>query len=72
MSNLQKHAKSCWGTEAVKAADQTKDVSEAWDSVAKPLGKDALITAIFEWVGKGKVTYSHQQHTKTQTKYVIS
>jgi hypothetical protein len=48
MSNLQKHAKSCWGAEAVEAADQTKDVSEAWDSVVKPLRKDGSITAIFE------------------------
>ena len=70
-SNLRKHAKSCWGAETVEAADRTKDVSEARDSVVKPLGKDGSITAIFERVGKGKVTYSHRQHTKAQTKYVI-
>jgi hypothetical protein len=38
--------------------------------VVKPLSKDGSITAIFERVGKGKVSYSHQQHTKTEAKYV--
>jgi hypothetical protein len=55
MSNLRKHAKSCWGAETVEAADQTKDVTEAQDSVVKPLGKDGSITAIFERVGKERL-----------------
>jgi hypothetical protein len=38
--------------------------------VVKPLSKDGSITAIFERVGKGKVSYSHQQHTKTEAKYM--
>jgi hypothetical protein len=63
--------KTCWGAEAVEAADQTKDVTEAWNSVVNPLLKDGSITAIFERVGKGKVTYSRQQHTKTKTKAEI-
>jgi hypothetical protein len=58
-SNLQKHVKTCWGAEAVEAADQTKDVTEARNSVVNPLLKDGSITGIFERVGKGKVTYSH-------------
>jgi hypothetical protein len=69
-SNLRKHAKSCWGAGAVEAADRTQDVLEARDSVVKPLSKDGTITAVFERVGKGKVSYSHRQHTKTETKYV--
>ena len=28
------------------------------------------ITAAFERKGKGKITYSHRQHTKMETKYV--
>ena len=71
-SYLQKHAKSCWGTKAVEAADKTKDVTKAHDSVVKLLLKDGLITAVFERVGKKKVSYSHQQHTKTETKYVAA
>ena len=61
-SNLKKHSRSCLGTEPVKAADRTKAVSEARDYVVKSLSKDGSIAAIFESVGKGKATYSHQQH----------
>ena len=69
-SILHKHTKLCWGPEAVEAADQTKDITEACSSVVKPLAKDGSITAIFERVAKGKVSYSHRQHTKTEAKYV--
>ena len=65
-SNLQKHAKSCWGMKAVKDGDHTKEVAEAHDSVL--MMKDGSITEIFKRVTKGKVSYSHQQHTKTETK----
>jgi hypothetical protein len=67
-SNMRKHAKLCWGYDAVEAADRTKNAKEAHYSVIKPLTKDGSITAIFERVGKGKVTYSHRQYTKTETK----
>jgi len=62
--------KSCWGTEAVEAADRTKDVTKVHESVVKPLSKDGSIMAIFKRVGKGKVSYSHRQHTKTEAKYM--
>jgi hypothetical protein len=68
MSNMQTHAKLCWGADVVEAADRTKNAKEACDSVIKPLTKDGSIMAIFECVGKGKVTYSHRQHMKTETK----
>ena len=58
-SNLRKHVKSCWGLDAVEAADRTKNITEACDSVVQPLSKDGSITAVFERVGKGKVSYSH-------------
>ena len=58
-SNLCKHVKSCWGPDAVEAADRTKNATEACDSVVQPLSKDGSIMAIFERVGKGKVLYSH-------------
>ena len=67
-SNLRKHAKRCWGDGVVTAAD---DVGNA-DAVRKsaPGGKmtAASITAIFERTGKGKITYSHAQHTKTEAR----
>ena len=68
-SNLRKHAKICWGDDVVKAADETKDLACAQAIVAKSGLENASITAMFERVkGKGAVTYSHKQHTKTETK----
>ena len=67
-SNLRKHAKICWGEEAVAAADQTRDVNAAREALGKV--KDGSITEAFERVAKGKVTYSHRQHTTTESRYV--
>jgi hypothetical protein len=68
-SNLRKHAKICWGDDNVKAADDTKDVKLARGIIAKSGLANASITAMFERAkGKGAVTYSHTQHTKTETK----
>lgn len=53
----------------MKAADETKDVKLARGIVAKSGLGNASITAMFERAkGKGVVTYSHRQHTKTETK----
>ena len=30
---------------------------------------DRQITAVFEQTGKGKVTYSNHQHTRSETRY---
>ena len=68
-SNLRKHANICWGDDVVKAADETKDLTRARAIVAKSGLGNASITAMFERAkGKGMVTYSHMQHTKTETK----
>ena len=67
-SNMRKHAKLCWGEETVKLADEAKNVQEARTTISGV--KDGSITASFERKGKGKVTYSHRQHTRTETKYV--
>jgi uncharacterized glyoxalase superfamily protein PhnB len=68
-SNLRKHAKICWGDDIVMAADATKDVKLARSVVAKSGLGNASITAMFERAkDQGAVTYSHRQHTKTETK----
>ena len=64
--NLRKHAKICWGVETVAAADGTRNVNDAREALKKV--KDGSITEAFERVGKGKVTYSHRQHTTTQAR----
>ena len=53
----------------MQAADETKDVNVARGIVAKSGLGNASIAVMFErQKGKGVVTYSHTQHTKTETK----
>ena len=65
-SNIHKHAKKCWGVDTIKAAMNTGNVTEALDILSKY--KDGSIAAAFRLKGKGKATYSHQQHTTTETR----
>ena len=67
-SNLCKHAKICWGEEVVAAADDTRDVCAACKAPGKMESVNLSITAVFEWISKGKVTYSHCQHTMTEAR----
>ena len=67
-SGLRRHAKNCWGNEAVEAADGTQDLDSARIVLAKTKLRDGSITAEFERIGKGKVTFSHHQHTSTEAR----
>jgi hypothetical protein len=70
-SGLRRHAKMCWGDEAVSAADNTRDLDGARAVLAKSgLKRNGSITQAFERIGKEKVSYSHRQHTYTETRYV--
>jgi len=57
-SNLRRHAIRCWGDDAVAAADQTSNAKVAREALSNK-EVNGSITAAFERVGKGKVTYSH-------------
>ena len=70
--NMRRHAKTCWGDEAVRTADDARDVLEARTKVVRGILCNGSITAAFERKDKGKVLYSHRQHTKTETRYVAS
>ncbi|PBK81825.1 hypothetical protein ARMGADRAFT_947656, partial [Armillaria gallica] len=64
---MQKHIYLCWGPEVLDLADNMDDLEGA-QKVVKAHSKSGTITLIFEWLkGKGKVTYSHCTHTKTET-----
>ena len=63
--NLRKHTRICWGVETVAVADETRNYGAAFDLLK--LHKDRSITEAFKQKGKGKVTYSHRQHTTTQS-----
>ena len=68
-SNLRKHAISCLGEPSVKAVMDCANMKNACQSVDE-IKHTRSITAAFERKGKGKITYSHRQHSKTETKYV--
>ena len=71
-SNLRRHAKGCWGDEAVEAADNTKDIFAARDAMAKATHRNGSLTSAFERVSKGnRTSYSHRQHTKAEVRVVI-
>ena len=67
-SNLRKHAKSCWGEEVVKAADDARNADEVCTKIVPNYLRDGSITAAFERKGKGNIMYSHRQHTRQETK----
>lgn len=67
-SNLCKHAKICWGEEAMAAADNTRDVQAAHEALSKMKSVDSSITAAFKRVAKSRVTYSHRQHTTSEAR----
>lgn len=71
--NLIKHVKACrgWGEETWAAATACGTAKEARELVTKPgIKMSGSILTSFAQKGKGKVTYSHLNHTKTETKYV--
>jgi hypothetical protein len=61
-----KHAKISWGKDAVAAADDTRNVQTACEALRKMGSRNLSITDAFEWVSKGKVMYSHNQHTAAE------
>ena len=67
-SGLRRHAKNCWGDEAVAAADGTQDLEGARVVLLKTKLCDGSITAEFERIAKGKISYSHRQHTSTESR----
>lgn len=69
--SLIRHAKSCWGEEAVRAASEAKDVGYAREHVVGGILRSGSITAHFERKG-GTVTYSHRQHTRIETRTEIA
>ena len=71
-SNLLRHAKTCWGTEAVDTAMATRDLDAARKVMEKTKLRNGDITAEFQRIkGKGKVTYRHTQHTTSEARYVL-
>jgi hypothetical protein len=53
------------------AADSAKTADELRELIVDGKLKSSTITAAFTRQGKGKVTYSHRQHTKTEARAEI-
>ena len=70
-SNLLRHAKICWGSEAVEAATATQNLDAARDVLTKTKLRDGTIVAEFQRLSKDKVTYRHTQHTKSEARYLL-
>ncbi|KIK42769.1 hypothetical protein CY34DRAFT_65992, partial [Suillus luteus UH-Slu-Lm8-n1] len=66
-----KHVKRCWGETAYEAAQEAKTAESACESIVGSMLTTGSITSSFERKGKGKITYSHRQHTKSETKAEI-
>ena len=69
-SNLLRHARICWGVQAVEAATTTKDLDAARDVLSKTKLRDGSILTKFQRIGKGKVTYKHTQHMTAEARYI--
>ena len=67
MSNLQRHAKGCWGADAVESSKGV-NVEAAREIIGRGKLRDGSITTVFERIGKGKMTFSHCQHTTTEAR----
>ena len=70
-SNMRKHTKRCWGPDIIALADKADNTNEVRRTTIKGALNPQLIMAAFERKGKGKVTYSHCQHTKTEARAEI-
>ena len=62
------HVRKCWGEDALTKAYDAKAAEGAHEQLGGAGLRDRSITATFEGSGKGKVRYSHRQHTKAETK----
>jgi len=67
---MRKHVVGCWGESALKAVIDCGNVTDAREAV-KDIKKNGSIAAAFERKGKGKITYSHWQHTKTEMRWAL-
>ena len=71
--NLRKHVRHCWGDEILCGADKCGDLESTREGLNRcKKDVDGSITTAFERIRKGKITYSHCQHDKTQTRFVVT
>jgi uncharacterized DUF497 family protein len=65
---MRKHVKKCFSDEMVVAADKLNSAADVRATMLGGVLDSQSITAAFERTGKGVVTFSHRQHTKTEAR----
>ena len=70
-SNLLRHARICWGSEAVQAATAMQDLDAAREVLSKTKLRDGTILAKFQRLSKDKVTNRHTQHMTSEARYLL-
>ena len=65
-NNLRKHARKCWGIEALEAADRMSTAGNAKECVAK-FKRTGNLRVAFGAASKKTFRYSTIQHTPTET-----
>ena len=70
-SNLIRHAWKCFSEDTINAAKSAKNAQEVCNKIVGSILRDGSITAVFERKDCKVVTYSHHQHTKMETRYVV-
>lgn len=66
--NMHKHVKKCWLAEAIEALENVRTAEEAREKIVKGILKNGTITAMFEVMGKKKITYSNIPHTRAESR----
>lgn len=56
----------CWGEDIVRQVTEAGNIESARQALKDAKLIDGSITAVFNRMGKGKITYSHRQHTKAE------
>ena len=64
---LRVHAINCWGQENVKNSENASNITSARESLKGAELCDGSITTVFERMSKGKVSYSHRNHTEEES-----
>ena len=54
------------GTDILNATQQAKDVTVVRTNIVGSILRNGSIMVVFDQKGKGKISYSHQQHTHTK------
>lgn len=70
--NMACHVKSCWGENVWVQAKTLSTKADAMNLIKKRTeGRNRSITAFFQRVGKGSVTFSHRQLNNDETRTEI-